>query len=145
MFIKYLNTKYKPESKESIFIKKKIKEVIKKNTYFGNNVWDLDYLIVNNFQNYKGKHELLNFKEIDENKIISILGANASGKSTIGRALSYVIWGKELYNIDTYVNNESKNMFCRLVFNYNNKKYEINRLYNKKNSKESLQFFLYER
>ena len=144
MFFNFLETKYDPKSKEYIFIQKRIKEVLQKNKYFGNNLWNMQKLVVSNFQNYKGNHELLNFTEIDENKIISILGKNASGKSTIGRALSYVIWGKEIYNIDTYVNNESREMMCNLYFTYNNKNYEINRKYQKKNSKEYLQFFVYE-
>lgn len=144
MFLKFLKTKYNEDTKEYNFINNQIKEVIQKNKYSGNNIWNLKKLVVHNFQNYKGNHELLNFIDFDENQIISILGKNASGKSTIGRALSYVIWGKDIYNIDTYVNNESDSMKCQLEFTYNNQKYIINRQYQKKNSKEELQIFSYE-
>lgn len=144
IFQKYLQTKYEIDSKEYLFISQKIKDSLQKSIYTGNNRWNLEQLIVNNFQKYKGNYTLLDFTDISENQIVSILGENASGKSTIGRALSYIIWGKDIYNLDSYVNNESTNMNCVLKFIYNNQKYEIYREYQNKNSKESLKLFKFE-
>ena len=56
--------------------------------------------------------------------------------------MSYVIWGKDIVPLETYINNESKYTICSLEFSYDNKKYKIIRKLENKNgkAKETLTF-----
>ena len=85
-------------------------------------------LYVENFQIYKGKHMLIDFEKYNKNSTISIGGNNASGKSTIIRALIFAIWGKdkgvELYS---YISWKSNKTLCQFTFTYDNQIYRITR------------------
>lgn len=85
-------------------------------------------LKVNNFQKYTGEHILFEFSNYMKNSTISIGGANASGKSTILRALSYAIWGKDKSVVlDSYVSWGEKKTRLEFEFNYDGELYKITR------------------
>ena len=125
-FIPYLKTKHKEDSKYYEFILGKIKELITNNkTITSNTPWCFKKLIVNNFQIYKGEHILLDLENQPKHTIISILGENGHGKSTILRALGYSIWSKDIVPLETYINNTSSTASCTLEFSYNDLTYQI--------------------
>ena len=143
IFTSYLKTKYPENSKQYTFIYNKIFNLLKtRKLGNGNTSWIFNKLIVENFQIYKGTHTLLDLENHPKNTIISILGENTHGKSTILRALSYVIWGKDILNLEEYINNQSKTSKCILEFMYCNQKYKITRELNikKEIAKETLKF-----
>jgi len=143
IFTSYLKTKYPENSKQYTFIYNKIDNLLhSRKLGNGNSSWIFNKLIVENFQIYKGRHTLLDLENHPKNTIISILGENTHGKSTILRALSYVIWGKDILNLEEYINNESKKSKCILEFIYCNQKYKITRELNikKEIANETLKF-----
>ena len=131
-FTLYLNNLYNEDSDEYTYILNNIKKLFQDSeSLYSNQSWFFLRLKVENFQKYKGKHILLDFENVTKHSIISILGKNTSGKSTIIRALGYSIWGKDIVSLESYINNESIYTCCELEFRYNNKDYKIVRKLNK--------------
>jgi len=146
-FIPYLKTKHNEDSKNYEFILDKIKELITNNKTINTNTpWCFNKLIENNFQIYKGEHILLDLENQPKHTIISILGENGHGKSTILRALGYTIWSKDIAPLETYINNTSSSTSCTLEFTYNDLTYQIIRKLEKgkKQPKESITLSVWE-
>ena len=131
-FLTYLETIHPINSKEYLYCKDTFINDIDSNQLTLNNKGCLSCMLSNlyveNFQIYKGNHTLIDFSKYNKNSTISIGGPNASGKSTIIRAICFAIWGKDTgVELDSYVSWKSNKTLCQFTFTYDNRIYRITR------------------
>ena len=131
-FLTHLETIHPIDSREYEYCKDNFINDIDLNKLTLNNKGCLSCILTNlcveNFQIYKGKHTLIDFSKYNKNSTISIGGANASGKSTIIRALGFAIWGKDTgVELDSYVSWKSNKTLCQFTFTYDTQIYRITR------------------
>ena len=113
-------------------------EILKKIRFLDQNIGRLSCKLVSlkfvNFQCYKGTR-FINFDSYENNSTVAITGDNTTGKSTIIRALGFVIWGADKGKSLSLINNLSKNMKTILIFKHDTVKYRIIRQLTMKQNK----------
>ena len=131
--LKYIHTQILEDDAKCTMIHAKImKDIGKHQTVVGGTSCNLTKLSITDFQCYTGEHTI-DFSQYKRNSTISINGNNASGKSTIIRALDLVIWGPEKGNSESYFNNQSNaNCKCVVEFKHDFKMYKLTRTLAKK-------------
>ena len=127
-FIAYLKTKFDENSKEYLYCKTKgLEDIQKHQKEIGRFICYPKILKVTNFQGYENKHVLLDFNRYKHHSTISIGGKNASGKSTIIRALNYAIWGPKKGQNSTYINYDQKECKVSFIFIHDGTEFKITR------------------
>jgi DNA repair exonuclease SbcCD ATPase subunit len=127
--LKYIHTQILDDDAKCTMLHAKImKEIAKYHTVVGGTSCNLTKLSITDFQCYTGEHTI-DFTQYQQNSTISINGNNATGKSTIIRALDLVIWGPEKGNAESYFNNQTNvNCKCVIEFQHDYKIYKLTRI-----------------
>ena len=140
--IEYINKKYTNHIKREKILNKLTKDLNYHEKNNGRLSCEILELKLVNFQCYKGNHTI-DFTKYKQNSTISISGNNASGKSTIIRALIFGIWGPSKGSTINNINNQSETCNVIIKFQQNDIIYKISRNINKKGT-QNLKFEKYD-
>uniref|UniRef100_A0A6C0B4T3 Calcineurin-like phosphoesterase domain-containing protein n=1 Tax=viral metagenome TaxID=1070528 RepID=A0A6C0B4T3_9ZZZZ len=143
-FRNYLETTEIPKEYYD-FINEQVKPLFNDDNKGGNH-WHLIGLELHNFLTTMGTQNI-NFDDISDNKVISIGGNCAVGKSNVLRALIYVIWGLKAVDVtklESLINHNAKRMHVIFKFKYNNQLHQISRELKAggRQTKEELNYFI---